>query len=183
MRNLNFIAYILYIYINNRRKAKDNLITSTDILYDLLYQCLCRFDNRIYSAKNNLALSDYANLTTLLSCWLKGQDRRQNDGGLSTIAGEVLYIHPKLLPHYIHCVRYQSDHERVLGFLLELKIYVTEDTNLQMQSMENEDEDSDGEGSNRVSQCHRLLIHQCIMKELTLLHLRFQKDECGFCRQ
>lgn len=120
-------------------------------------------------------------MTTLLSCWLKGKNRKQSDGGLNTIAEEVVYIHPKLLPHYIHCVRYQSDTERVLGFLLELKIYVTEDTNLQMQSMEQgEEEDSDGEESTRVSQCHRLLVHQCILKELTLLHLRFQKDDRMF---
>lgn len=150
------------------------MITTTDIIYNMLYQCLGRFDDGDYNPKTNLAVGEYANLVTLLSCWLKGKNRLQNDGGLNDISSVVMYIHPKLLPHYIHCIRYLMDVDRILGFLLEFKIYITEDTNRLMQIV---DEES---ATSRVSQSHQILIYQGIMKELILLFIRFQHDQCRF---
>ncbi len=164
--------YILYIIITNRHKIQDPLITNTDLIYNMFYRCLVCLDNRDYDANTNSALGEYANLVTLLNYWLKGKNRKQNDGGLNEISSIVLYIHPKLLPHYIHCIRYLVDIDRILGFLLEFKIYITEDTNHLMQAIGQESDDS------RVSQSHQILIYQGILKELVLLFLRFQHDQC-----
>ena len=164
--------YILYIIITNRHKIQDPLITKTDLIYNMVYQYLVCLDNRDYDPNTNLALGEYANLVTLLNYWLKGKNRNQNDGGLNEISTIVLYIHPKLLPHYIHCIRYLADMDRILGFLLEFKIYITEDTNRLMQGIDQESEDS------RATQSHQILIYQGILKELVLLFLRFQHDQC-----
>lgn len=85
--------YILYIIITNRHKIQDPLITNTDLIYNMFYRCLVCLDNRDYDANTNSALGEYANLVTLLNYWLKGKNRKQNDGGLNEISSIVLYIH------------------------------------------------------------------------------------------
>ena len=147
---------------------------NTDILYNLFYNCMCRADDRHYTAKENESLGDYANLNSMLNCWLKGQDREQNDGGVSDIYAGTVYYHPKLLPHYLHCLRYNMDKDQILNFLLEFKVSITEDTSVLLQA----------ETTNRESRplSHQILLYQCILKELFLIYLRFQSDEGLFVR-
>ena len=147
---------------------------NTDILYNLFYNCMCRADDRHYTAKENGSLGDYANLNSMLNCWLKGQDREQNDGGVSDIYAGTVYYHPKLLPHYLHCLRYNMDKDQILNILLEFKVSITEDTSVLLQA----------ETTKRESRplSHQILLYQCILKELFLIYLRFQSDEGLFVR-
>ena len=139
------------------------------MLYNLFYNCMCRADDRCYTPKENRSLGDYANLNSMLNCWLKGQDREQNDGGVSDIYSGTIYYHPKLLPHYLHCLRYIMDKDQILNFLLEFKVSITEDTSALLQA------ESTRKESRSLS--HQILLYQCLLKELFLMYLRFQSDE------
>lgn len=125
------------------------------------------------------ALDEYAKLAALFERWLKGKHREEpeNEGGWAD--GAVLYTHPKLLPLLVHTLRYscacwrgvrrRGSSDRLLAFLLELKIFIAED-------LGNAPEENAG------MRGHSLVGLQALLKELILLQSRFADDESGFPR-
>lgn len=146
---------VFSIYITNRKKAKDDSLVNSNVIYNSLYQFLCFIDTEDYSA-NNSCIADYYNLFTVFSSWLTGKDRRTQD------FDEVpAFVHPKLLPHFLHTLRYSNDEETIVKHLIDLKIHLTNDLN------------SDKKVKQRSNS---LLMEQCILKEMVLLWARFEHN-------
>lgn len=140
------------IFITYRKKKKEQEAVNSLAVYNSLYQYLCRIDDEDYS-DNNTCLVDYFNLCTIFSYWLFGKDRRCLDE--DDIHSITVYSHPKVLPLFLHTLRYSNEPDKILQHLINFKIYLTEDNTRKTKS---------------------LLIEQCIMKEIILLFIRFEND-------
>lgn len=121
-------------------------------VYNSLYRYLCQVDDENYS-DSNPCLVDYFNLCTVFSYWLFGKDRRCLDE--EDLHSVTVYSHPKVIPLFLHALRYSNEPDKILQHLINFKIYLTEDNTRKTKS---------------------LLIEQCIMKEIILLFIRFEDD-------